>query len=591
MKKTIPNILYLTKYISRYKPSAFLYIIYGAVIQGVKYSAEILGIRFVVDYIISQKGLTEILNVLFIYLGIVLICNLLITFSSFLARRIFDDLSIRMSTNMMEKAVQIDYSCFDNTEYYDKYTRALSEASGAAQKLVGTYVSIASSFITILSIVSIVVSMTGRFEYLVISAVSVAASLIITSAKNKMSYMHNIKMTRKYRFVGYIKGLFWDRNASREMRIFNSSDYFLKIYLKNQKDVNCDEAHFTLKYCVPGWIDNLIYFIVSFCTIFLVTYQISNGQASIAIFASTISAVTSLSQQMNTFLSNIPAFINQSKYINNLREIADIDISLLHKNESIDLQPSESYKIEFRNVSFIYPNATKYALKNVSFIINKSERACFVGENGAGKTTLTKLLFRLYEPTNGTILINDIDICNYTISSLRDAMSVVFQDCILYATSIGENLFFGEEKTDRIKKALDSVELTSRFESEPDSFNSKISRAFDEKGVLLSGGEAQRVFIARALEKNAGILVLDEPSSSLDPIAEDNLFHSITNAMEHRTVMMISHRLLFCKDMDVIYYIKNGEILEYGNHKSLMDLKGDYYHMFTAQADHYQIQK
>ncbi|MDE6111291.1 MAG: ABC transporter ATP-binding protein/permease, partial [Eubacterium sp.] len=243
-------------------------------------------------------------------------------------------------------------------------------------------------------------------------------------------------------------------------------------------------------------------------------------------------------------------------------------------------------EIELKNVSFTYPGNSEPTLKNISLTLKPKEKIALVGYNGAGKTTLTNLLLRLYDVTDGEILIGGRNIKDETVASHRNRFSAVFQDFQIFSASLGENVALDvnpnkEETETALKHAGFTKEMKNGIDTE-------LLREFDDEGAMLSGGEAQKVAVSRAFYKNCPYVIMDEPSANLDPVAEYNLNKAMMEAAENKTVIFISHRLSTTRNADRIYVMENGEIVESGTHNELMHKNGKYAYMFNLQAEKYQ---
>ena len=247
--------------------------------------------------------------------------------------------------------------------------------------------------------------------------------------------------------------------------------------------------------------------------------------------------------------------------------------------------------IEFRNVSFKYPDTERYILKEVSFKIDKYEKVALVGLNGAGKSTIIKLMLRLYDPTEGTIFINSINIKEYDIEGLRKTFGVVFQDFCCYALKLRENITIADIENDTddetITAACHAAGMDALLKKFSNNLDIYLTKQFDDKGEELSGGEWQKIAIARAYFQNSEFMIMDEPTSSLDPEAEYAMFETLTNLCKKKGAIFISHRLSSVTMADRILVLENGKIIESGSHKELMQNKGQYAHLFTLQAERY----
>lgn len=277
-------------------------------------------------------------------------------------------------------------------------------------------------------------------------------------------------------------------------------------------------------------------------------------------------------------------FSEQSKMIYKVREFLGKENNLKDGNHTAAASAPE--KIELKNVSFSYPGNDKPTLKNINLTLKPYEKIALVGYNGAGKTTLTNLLLRLYDATEGEILIGGKNIKEETIESHRSRFAAVFQDFQLFAATLGENVSLDTEYDEtEIKKALKHSGFNKPLK---EGIQTEVLREFDDSGMMFSGGEAQKITVARAFYKNCPYVIMDEPSANLDPVAEYNLNKSMTKAAKNKTVIFISHRLSTTRHADKIYVMENGEIIESGSHNELMNKNGKYAYMFNLQAEKYR---
>ncbi len=287
--------------------------------------------------------------------------------------------------------------------------------------------------------------------------------------------------------------------------------------------------------------------------------------------------------------SQIGRLRENNDYMEELFRFLDLPDEMYKGSLAVEKRDDYRYEIEFRNVSFRYPGSDKYALRNVSFKFHIGERLAFVGMNGSGKTTFVKLLTRLYDPTEGQILLNGIDITRYKYDEYMALFSVVFQDYFMFAFSLGENVSGRlDYDADRVKKCLEKAGFGNRLAELERELETPIGRAYQKEGVDMSGGEEQKIALARALYKDAPFIILDEPTAALDPLAEAEVYASFNEIVEERTAVYISHRLSSCRFCDNIVVFHEGEVVQYGNHEKLVaDLDGKYYELWNAQAKYY----
>ncbi len=254
----------------------------------------------------------------------------------------------------------------------------------------------------------------------------------------------------------------------------------------------------------------------------------------------------------------------------------------------VEKRIDNAYELSFEHVSFKYPGTEQYIIKDLSITFQIGEKLALVGRNGAGKTTLIKLLLRFYEPTEGRILLNGIDIGKYDQDEYMHIFSVVFQDFRLYHLPLDENIA-GSERVDeeRVRRVLDQVGMSERISHMRDGIHTRLYHETGD-GEALSGGEAQKIAIARAIYKDAPFVILDEPTSALDPLAEAEIYENFNEMVGDKTAIYISHRMSSCKFCDKILVLEQGNIVESGTHEELMERQGSYYKLYQAQAKHYQ---
>ena len=276
-------------------------------------------------------------------------------------------------------------------------------------------------------------------------------------------------------------------------------------------------------------------------------------------------------------------------YLEKTFEFLDIPNAMYQGSLTTEKRADRQYEVEFKNVSFKYPGAETYALKNVSMKFKVGKRLAIVGENGSGKTTFIKLLCRLYDPQEGQILLNGIDIRKYNYRDYMDVFSIVFQDFQLISQPLGQNVAGSStyDKT-KVRKALTDAGFGDRLETMPDGLGTQLYKDFTENGVEVSGGEAQKIAIARALYKDAPFIILDEPTAALDPIAEAEIYSKFNDISGDKTAIYISHRLSSCKFCDEIAVFHDGGVIQQGTHESLLaDATGKYHQLWHAQAQYY----
>ena len=313
------------------------------------------------------------------------------------------------------------------------------------------------------------------------------------------------------------------------------------------------------------------------------------GAYSVGSVTQYIAAITAMSNGTAGLFKFFGDMQNNAPFIKKVFEFFDAPNSMCKGNIPVDPCPENKYEIEFRNVSFKYPAADNYALKNISLKFNAKQRLAVVGQNGSGKSTFIKLLCRLYDPTEGEIYLNGIDIREYNYQQYIDIFSVVFQDFKLLSYGLGQNVSASiEYDEDKVNECLDKAGFGERIKTLPKGLDTYLYKDFADDGVEISGGEAQKIALARALYKNAHFLILDEPTAALDPVSEFEIYNRMNGIAGDKTVIFISHRLSSCRFCNDIVVFHEGKLIQRGSHNELVsDESGKYYELWNAQAQYY----
>lgn len=313
------------------------------------------------------------------------------------------------------------------------------------------------------------------------------------------------------------------------------------------------------------------------------------GAFGIGSVAQYIGVITSLSSSVATLMEAFGSFRNNASFLRTTFELLDMPNDMYQGDFPVEKYSDIKYEIEFKNVSFRYPGQNEYALRNVSLKFDVGERLAVVGMNGSGKTTFIKLLCRLYDPTEGEILLNGVNIRKYTYHEYMSIFPIVFQDFQLVSFSLGQNvaakvLYNGKKAS----TCLDGVGFTKRLREMTEGLETSLYKDFDEGGVDISGGEAQKIALSRALYKDAAFIILDEPTAALDPIAESEVYNRMNEIVDGKTAVFISHRLSSCRFCQNIAVFHEGRLIQRGSHDELLsDSEGKYFELWNAQAQYY----
>ena len=499
-------------------------------------------------------------------------------------------------TKLFKKSKEIDLVCYDIPEFYNKYVWAMSDADTRAVSILNTI----TEWLNNLFVISSVVGLIFAFEPIMIifALFPVFVSLLLNFLINKIQIKYDKEKNRLERQRKYAVRVVYLPNYAKELRLFNIFNVIIKIYDKAVDGLIRTVNKFGKKIAGLFAVQEIsISIVCGVVALLYLSYQaIVKQSVDIGIIVALSNSIWQVSYRLNTVVNIFPKLHQHSMYIENYKKFISMEPEIKENHEGIEPLKGAN-DIELRNVSFRYDKNSDYILKNINMKIKPGEKIAIVGHNGAGKTTLIKLIMRLYLPDEGEIMLDGREAGEYKLSSYRNRFGIVFQDFQLYAASVSENVImdectYSEEECDKVNKALKSSGMYERIYNGNDNDNSplrtSITKEFDKDGFVFSGGQAQKIAIARVFARDCGVVVLDEPSSALDPISEYEMHKNMLEAARNKTVILISHRLSTTKDADRIYYLENGMILEEGSHDELMSLGGKYAQMFNLQAEKYE---
>ena len=492
-----------------------------------------------------------------------------------------------LNEKIFRKACSVDIECYENPQFYDNYKRATDVINNDMTFSLSWYLGSLIAFIGVgVSLTSYICSVDPKILFFLIGMIPY---IMLESFRNKLEYKKDKEMTSNNRKKDYVQRVVFLKDFAKDMRtsgIYN----VMKTRFVRAVDRNCAIIK---KY---GWKTGIIDVFGGFFseilpiagTLIYGVVGFINGTVSVAQFAVLISAITSLKAMIERISSNLTEIQRVSLYFGNLRTFFAYENRQINGTKKAETLES----VEFRNVTFTYPGANKPTLKNVSIKVGKDETIAIVGKNGAGKSTFVKLLLRFYDPEEGEILYNGINVKEYDMESLRKRVGTVFQDYKVFALSVNENVLCREceNEQDRahVEHALKKSGAFGKISTLEKGADTVLTREFDDKGAGLSGGEQQKVAAARMFAHPFDLAVLDEPSSALDPIAEYKMYESLIDETKNKMVIYISHRLSSAVLSDRIYVFENGTVAEYGSHSELMEQNGVYAEMFTMQASNYK---
>lgn len=482
-----------------------------------------------------------------------------------------------------------------NTSYINIESLDGREKNKRAMEFYRGYYSSSADFIetcnqTLVCIVGIITSLAliykiNIFMILLILATCAAEFFLLKYLNKKEKWVKDSRSKIFVKFDYYYK-LSKDLTASKDIKIYGFTDYFISAIAKlisGLENITSKYMHQSVKVGGTRALLNLARELVAYAYL---TYLVCKGRLSVSDFIFYFGIITGFSNWIVQFVYN---YSNIERCCNDCQGFRDFVESTEENKDKPNVDFDSVHSIEFKNVNFTYPNADKSTINNMSFKVNKGENIAIVGENGAGKTTAIKLLCGLYYPTEGEILINGKSSKSFSADSYFDLFSAVFQDYNFLPMTIAENICAtGNYDREKLYSAFEKAGIADKINSLPDREKSLMVKDVYKNAVDFSGGEKQKLLLAKALYKNAPVLILDEPTAALDPIAENELYLKYNEMTDNRISFFISHRLSSTRFCDKILFINNGTIAESGTHEELMALKGAYYRMYQVQSYYYQ---
>lgn len=549
---------------------------------------EILFLKYLLNALENGASFMEFVKICLIFLGLSILGKFLLNYFDYLTCVKHKVFYKKMNEKIFQKAKNLDMDCFYNPEFFDKYKRATEVITdNHFDNFAYAFSCVVVGGFTGIFLVAYVVSVDPKMLLLLLTGLVVVA---FEGVKSKLNINKDKEMTIHKRSKAYIKRTIYLREFSKDMR---TSGVYGVLHKRFEDAVNKNREiikKYGYKIALLEMMTGLFGMALPVATSYAyATYRyVVKRNLALSDFSVIVTAMNNLKDVVNDLSDGISTVKRESMYFKNLAEFLEYENKVVNGAKTAD----EFKTLEFKNVTFTYPEAKEPTLKNFDFKLSKGQTIAIVGENGAGKSTFVKLLLRFYDVTDGEILYNGVNIKEYDIDSLRERISTVFQDYKVFALSVAENVLCKEiETNEELIKAVDTMKNSGAYdfvENLPEKENTVITREFDEKGVGLSGGEQQKLAVARVFAGNTDLAILDEPSSAFDPVAEYKMYENLIEATKDKTVIYISHRLSSAVLSDKIFVISDGTVKESGSHKELMELNGIYSNMFTLQAESYK---
>ncbi len=494
---------------------------------------------------------------------------------------------------IMKKAKDVDLASFDMPDFYARLENASREAGSRPVNILNSAFGMVSKIISMVSYIAVLFALLGRLGwaahvfFAAFVALSVVSALVSFSFRRKTVFYQRFK-SKDRRQLNYYSDILVNKDVVKEIRLFNLADVFIGRY--NEIFTRYFAGIRKLIWQEGGW--NIALSGATAVLNGVLFYMIATNVTQISDYSVYTAALNSISAAVAALISTTATIYEGSLFIYNFILFMEEERRIVPSVEQ-PVMPRRhcGHTIELRDVSFAYPGTTRRVIDHVSLTIHEGETVALVGLNGSGKTTLIKLITRLYDPTEGEILLDGRNIKEYDVAALYDIYGIIFQDFGKYATDVRENIAFGQ-----IDKAVEEGEIRDAagqsgaddfIRSLPRGYDTPLMRYFEPEGIELSVGQWQKLSVARAFYSDSDILILDEPTASLDAIAEQEIFSQFDALRRDKTTIFVSHRLSSATTADRVVVLKAGQIAECGTHRQLMEAKGEYYTLFSTQAKRY----
>ncbi len=592
LKRTVANNLFALKILWKSSPSYLMIYLGSSFIYGILgFLSESYLLRMIVNGIQSGEDIKSIM--LFVsVLGIITVITYtgMSWFWQVISPVKERAVGAYIEKMLLRKSAEADLACYENPEFYDKYVRAMDEAYNRIMKVMYTLDNLIARVIALTANSLLLFTID---PWLILFGLFPLVLGIFRRLENVANHDMETKKKTVNRRIEYVRRTFYLGEYAKEMRVGGMYVNMLREFRESYDEYRRIINKYGVRRAVYGFLQNCGLNIVTIlgATLYAVWSAMcigsERGGMLIGDCIVVIGGIGTISFCLNNLIQNFAEFGEHSLFLEDVRCFLDYEPKI--KDGKLEA-PRAGGELSVHNVSFRYDGSDKDVLQDVSFDLHPGERIALVGSNGSGKTTLVKLLLRLYDPTGGEITMDGRDIKEYTLMSYRDCFSTVLQDFKMFSLSVRENVLLRPEREgddELVESALAESGVCERIGRLEHGIDTVLTREFDDKGAVLSLGEQQKLSLARVFASNSPFVLLDEPSSALDPIAEYNMFENMIKATKGRSVIFISHRLSSAVLADRVILMDGGRIAEIGTHGELMAKGGKYADMFRRQAENY----
>lgn len=547
--------------------------------------------KFVIDAITNEQGTGQLSKLLLIFIVLQLIAAMLNTYYGCNIWWRFIHARLCMIQKQNLKIMRINYEHLENPDVMDCYERA-GQACNNNMNGVEGMMREGAEFLKSLAVVLVGLAIMGSLNLwmvLLVFAVTVLNFLFRNYTSRTAKKKVWDPLAPWWRKNQYMQNTTTDFAAAKDIRMFGLKDWLCDKY-RDLAKVRCDAQRENERLWRNAGFVGAITWLISQAGVYAyLIYQVMQGNVTIGDFTMYAASFATFFNFVNELLTHAGNLLACSREVDDFRSFLDFEGGD-EEDGGVPVPKLDSYEFTFKNVSFRYPKAEAYALKNLNLTVKAGERLAVVGLNGAGKSTFIKLLLRLYEPTEGEILLNGVNVKAYNRHDYYQVFAPVFQTVELFAFPLAENISMqAPDETDakKAEECLQAAGLKEKLETLPKGVKTEVLKVIYDDGVDFSGGEKQKIALARALYKDAPVVVLDEPTAALDAVAESRLYEDFDKLIGGKTAVYISHRLSSTQFCNHVAMFSGGEMVEYGTHKSLLEQDGEYAKMFRIQAQYY----
>ncbi|MGJ5673898.1 MAG: ABC transporter ATP-binding protein [Nostochopsis sp.] len=568
-------------------------------VQGLLPGVTVYLTRYVVNSLVAGVGagiswdnIQTVLTPVGLMAGILLLTQFLQGASGLISTAQSELVQDHISELIHKQSVAIDYGCYESSEYYDQLERARGGAAGRSLALLESTGSLAQNTITLFTMAAILLPY--GFWLPIILVISALPAFYVLLRVNKLQYQWSQRTTTQRRWLIYYDLLLSNSTTAAEVRLFDYGDYFQSFYQKLRRQLRHEQLKLIKDQTLGRFVAGIIALFVTGCALAWMGRQVLLGVLTLGDLALFYQAFNQGQGIVKSLLDNLAQIYRNSLFISNLFDFLQIQPQIIDPPNPVAVPSTLNQEIRFDQVTFRYPGTKETVLENFNLRIPAGKIVAIVGDNGAGKSTLIKLLCRFYDPESGRIDLDGINLRDFAVKELRRLITVLFQSPIPYYTTAGENIALGDitalSNQVEIESAAQASGIHDKIVRLPLGYNTMLGKLFPS-GTDLSGGQWQRLALARAFFRRAQIIILDEPTSAMDPWAEYDWLERFRTLAEGRTAVVITHRFTLAMRADIIHVMRAGQIVESGKHDELLALGGLYAQSWKAQMESSSIQK